>query len=54
MLQKGYITSFGAKDTHYYWALDPDALPTTAPLSGVYDIISKFNDQTNFKSTTFR
>lgn len=35
MQKNGYKTFFVAKDSHYYWALDKDALPTEAPIKGV-------------------
>lgn len=54
MLSKGHRTTFGAKDTHYYWALDPDAMPESAPLSDVYDVIAKLPRGTEFKTLPYQ
>lgn len=39
ILEKGYRTQFTAKDTHYYWALDENAMPDHAPVMKVLERI---------------
>lgn len=42
ILKDGHRTTFMAKDTHYYWALDPKALPEKAPIEKVRAAVGGF------------